>query len=72
MHSEVLVLQERLGISHKYAAHHLYMAELERVKREQMFFNAFTCLEESTKKTIENANRAINAIEGIRIVQEDI
>ena len=48
------------------------MAKLERVKMERMFFNAFTCLEESTKKTIENTNRAINAIEGIKIVQEDI
>ncbi|KAF8805545.1 hypothetical protein BYT27DRAFT_7212916 [Phlegmacium glaucopus] len=34
-HSEVLALQERLGISYKDAAHQLYMAELEGIKAEQ-------------------------------------
>ncbi|KAF8798381.1 hypothetical protein BYT27DRAFT_7218606 [Phlegmacium glaucopus] len=37
-HSEVLALQERLGISYKDAAHQLYMAELEGVKTEQKIY----------------------------------
>ena len=31
--AEILDLRERLGISYKDAAHRLYMAELERVKK---------------------------------------
>ena len=50
-HSEVLVLQDRLSISYKDAAHQLYMAELERVKKDQLFFKAFAGLETQMKKT---------------------
>lgn len=62
-HSEILVLQERLGISYKDAAHRLYMAELEGVKRDQAFYKAFSDLESSTKRTLEMAYNTINAIE---------
>ena len=50
-HSEVLVLQERLGISYKDAAHHLYMAKLERVKRDKMMYKAFTAGEVNEKNS---------------------
>jgi hypothetical protein len=62
-HSEVVVLQERLGISYKDAAHRLYMAELERVKGDQMNFKAFASLEQSTKKTLKMAYNTISDID---------
>ena len=53
--SLVLALQHRpLGLSYKDAAHRLYMAELERVKRDKMMFSAFSDLEKSTKKNTGN------------------
>ena len=70
-HSEVLVLQERLGISYKDAAHHLYMAELERVKRDKMMYKAFASLEKSTKKTLEMAFKSISDIDGTEISMEE-
>lgn len=62
-HSEVLVLQEWLGISYKDAAHRLYMAELERVKRDKIMYKGFARLECSTKKTLEMAFNTISAID---------
>lgn len=62
-HSEVLVLQERLGISYKDAAHRLYMAELEKVKIDQKMFKAFASLEASTRKTLEMAVKSIGTID---------
>jgi hypothetical protein len=59
----VVVLQERLGISYKDAAHRLYMAEMERVKRDQFMYKAFTNLEVSTKKTLEMAYKSISVID---------
>jgi hypothetical protein len=40
------------------------MAELERVKRDKMMFNAFSNLEKSTKKTLEMALISLGEIEG--------
>ena len=62
--SLVLALQHRLGLSYKDAAHRLYMAELERVKRDKMMFSAFSDLEKSTKKTLEMALTSLGEIEG--------
>ena len=42
------------------------MAELERVKRDKMMFNAFSDLEKSTKKTLEMALTSLGEIEGTR------
>jgi len=56
-------MQERLGISYKDAAHRLYMAELERVKRDQKMYKAFANLEASTKKTLEMAFSSISIID---------
>ena len=61
-HSEVLVLQERLGISYKDAAHWLYMDELEKVKMDQKIFKAFASQEASTRKTLEMAVKSISTI----------
>ena len=66
------MLQERLGISYKDAAHRLYMAELEKVKRDQMMYRAFADLEGSTKKTLEMAYNTISAIDGVRTSEEEV
>ena len=63
-HAEILALQERLGLSYKDAAHRLYIAELERVKRDRMMFKAFSNFEKSTKKTLEMALKSLGNIEG--------
>ena len=63
-HSEVLLLKEKLGISYKDASHRLYMAELERVKRDQKIYTSFESLEGSIKKTLEMAYDTISAIDG--------
>ncbi|KAF8806362.1 hypothetical protein BYT27DRAFT_7257100 [Phlegmacium glaucopus] len=62
-HSEVLVLQETLGISYKDAAHCLYMAELERVKTDQKMYKAFVTLQGSTEKTLAMAYKSVKIIE---------
>ena len=49
---------------HIRAAHCLYMAELERVKRDKMMYKAFASLEKSTKKTLEMAFLSISNIDG--------
>lgn len=63
-HSEILALQQRLGLSYKDAAHRLYMAELEKVKRDKMMYKAFSNLEKSIKKTLEMSLKSIGEIEG--------
>jgi hypothetical protein len=63
-HTEVVLLQERLGISYKDASHRLYMAELERVKRDQKLYTSFASLEGSIKKTLEMAYNTISEIQG--------
>jgi hypothetical protein len=68
----VLVLQERLGISYKDAAHRLYMAELERVKRDQKMYTAFASLEVSTKMTLQMAYNTISAIDGAVTSEEEV
>jgi hypothetical protein len=66
-HSEVLALQEKLGIAYKDAAHRLYLAELERVKRDQKMYKAFASLERSTMKTLARAYTNISEIDGATI-----
>ena len=63
-HSEVVALQQRLGISYKDASHRLYMAELEKVKRDQYIYKSFTILENMTTKTLELGYGTIRAING--------
>ncbi|KAF8801929.1 hypothetical protein BYT27DRAFT_7215798 [Phlegmacium glaucopus] len=61
-HSEVLALQERLGILYKDAAHCLYMAELEGVKAQQNMYKAFTSLQGSMEKTLKMAYNTVKVI----------
>lgn len=62
-HSEVLALQERLGISYKDATHRLYMSELEKVKRDRFSFQSYESLDAATTKTLEMAYKRISALE---------
>jgi hypothetical protein len=39
------------------------LAELERVKRDQLFYRAFANLDHSTKKTLEMAYNTVSAID---------
>jgi hypothetical protein len=59
----VLALQERLGISYKDAAHRLYMAELERVKKDQKMYQAFKNLQQLAETSLEMALRSFNEID---------
>ncbi|KAF8799625.1 hypothetical protein BYT27DRAFT_7120018 [Phlegmacium glaucopus] len=62
-HGEVLVLQERLGISYKDAAHRLYMCELEKIKTDQRMYKAFMNFQQSGEKTLEMAYKSVKIIE---------
>ena len=62
-HSEVLALQQWLGISYKDAAHRLYIAELERMKSEEKTFKAFNNLQASTEKSLALLYKSVNEIE---------
>jgi predicted transcriptional regulator len=44
LHSEVKALQQVLGISYKDACHRLYMAEVEKLKREGSTHSALVSL----------------------------
>jgi hypothetical protein len=61
-HSEVLALQQRLGISYKDAAHRLYMAELERVKADKEMYMASKTMKDSIEKSLTMAFNSINSI----------
>ena len=64
------MLQERLGISYKDAAHWLYMAKLERVKKDQSMYMAFEKLKISTQETLKMAIETLSAINGVSTSQE--
>ena len=52
LHAEVKALQATLGISYKDAAHRLFMAEIERVKKADSAAKAFSALREQIHDTI--------------------
>ncbi|KAF8810376.1 hypothetical protein BYT27DRAFT_7281205 [Phlegmacium glaucopus] len=62
-HAEVLALQEQLGISYKDASHHLYMAELERLKSDKKMHKAFANLQVLTEQVLERAYNSIRQAE---------
>jgi hypothetical protein len=62
--AEILDLRERLGISYKDAAHRLYMAELERVKKADSAARGAAALERQLEHMIsEDMAAAISAID---------
>jgi len=62
-HSEVLTLQQQLGISYKDATHQLYIAELERMTSNEKMFKGFRNLQASTEKSLALLYRSVNEIE---------
>ncbi|KIM38786.1 hypothetical protein M413DRAFT_12460 [Hebeloma cylindrosporum] len=55
-HAEVLALQERLEISYKDASHHLYLAEVEKLKVADAKHQAFKGLNVCIKDYIQGVN----------------
>ena len=53
-HAEVSALQKQLGISYKDAAHRLYMAEVERVKKSESAARGFAGVRERLESIISS------------------
>ena len=52
LHAEVKALQETLGISYKDAAHRLFLAEVERVKKADSAARSFTAIRHSLESLV--------------------
>jgi len=52
LHAEVKALQATLGISYKDAAHRLFMAEVERVKKADSAAKAYSAIRKQIRETI--------------------
>lgn len=64
LHAEIVELRDQLGISYKDAAHRLYMAELERVKKTDASARFAAAIEERLQLIIaEDIAPAISAID---------
>ena len=62
--TDILALQNQLGISYKDAAHRLYMAELERLKKADLAARLAAALEERLERIVsEDIAPAILAID---------
>ncbi|KAF8805952.1 hypothetical protein BYT27DRAFT_7103388 [Phlegmacium glaucopus] len=64
LHAEIKSLQERLGISYKDASHHLYMAELEKLKAEKDASKAFSNLMMRTERAVKMFNQKADELAG--------
>ena len=62
-HAEVLALQQRLGLSYKDAAHHLFMVEFEKLKLDEKLYKSFANLKASIEKVMESSFNAVKDIE---------
>jgi hypothetical protein len=54
LHSKIIALTTRLGISYKDAAHRLYMAEIERLKMADSAARSFAMIKQRIDNMIEN------------------
>jgi len=52
LHAEVKTLQETLGISYKDAAHRLFLAEVERVKKANSAEKSFAAIRRSLESLV--------------------
>jgi hypothetical protein len=52
LHAEVKALQDTLGISYKDAAHRLFLAEVERVKRADSAAKSFGAIQRSLQSLV--------------------
>jgi hypothetical protein len=64
LHAEVKALQNTLGISYKDAAHRLFMAEVERVKKADSAASSFAAIRRSLDSVVtSDILPPINAID---------
>jgi hypothetical protein len=54
LHSKIIALTQRLGISYKDACHRLYMAEIERLKMADSAAKSFAMIKERIDNMIIN------------------
>jgi hypothetical protein len=66
------VLQDRLGISYKDAAHHLCMAEIERLKSDKKMYKSFGNLKISIEKALGRCFDNVKEIEGLVTSEADV
>ena len=52
LHAKVKALQQTLGISYKDAAHRLFMAEVEQVKKANSAKQSFTTIQQSLQSLV--------------------
>jgi uncharacterized membrane protein YgcG len=53
LHAEVIALQKKLGISYKDAAHRLYMAEVECIKKADLAMKCFSALRKKMDELVK-------------------
>ena len=63
LHAEVKALQDTLGISYKDAAHQLFLAEVEQVKKADSGAKSFAAIRNSLQFVV--SSNVLPAIEGI-------
>ncbi|KAF8814721.1 hypothetical protein BYT27DRAFT_7081200, partial [Phlegmacium glaucopus] len=54
LHAEIKALAQQLGLSYKDAAHHLYMAEVERVKMADSAARSFAAVKQRIHQVISH------------------
>lgn len=54
LHAEIMSLRDILGTSYKDACHRLYMAEWEKLKRDDRMQKAFSLLTNRTREALGN------------------
>ena len=52
LHAEVKALQESLGLSYKDAAHRLFLAEVERIKKSESAEKSFAAIRHSLESLV--------------------
>jgi hypothetical protein len=52
-HASVKALQDQLGISYKDASHHLYLAEVEKLKQQDIVLKTYATLKERVEDNLK-------------------
>jgi len=63
IHAEVKALQQQLGLSYKDAAHHLYLAEVERLQLANSAAKLMTFVRQRIDKISQELYSPINCID---------
>lgn len=62
LHAEVKALQDRLGIAYKDASHRLYMAEIAKLKAEDIALKSHRVLIDGTDEKIRRFEEKLSHI----------